>query len=301
MFPSGHPGSLHLEPRTEPAPAAVVTDDPRLALGIAQRTLERPLMFNHARGLWGYRGRTATGQEVLVQAAGLGASSTAIVCQDLAALGVSTIVGVWACAALDGHPPLGALTVAERVVRVDAVAAALLRAAADGDEDRAGPEQSISTSHLGQYAEAAPGKTRAAIVAPGPAATRPAATLSGACDRALVRAARSLGAVPVACASHELAAGAAMHAPADHDGRAVVCDMATATLLAAAVVAGVRACALLVVDQHPGAGAPARLTPPARDEALVRAGATAVSLAASASGDAAPGWDRLERFRKSSS
>ena len=289
MFPSGHPGSLHLEPRTEPAPAAVVTDDPRLALGIAQRTLERPLMFNHARGLWGYRGRTATGQEVLVQAAGLGASSTAIVCQDLAALGVSTIVGVWACAALDGHPPLGALTVAERVVRVDAVAAALLRAAADGDDDRARSEQSISTSRLDRCAGAAPGKTRAATAAPGPAATRPAATLSGACDRALVGAARSLGAVPVACASHELAAGAAMRAPADRDGRAVVCDMSTATLLAAAVVAGVRACALLVVDQHPGAGAPARLTPPARDEALVRAGATAVSLAASASGDAAPG------------
>jgi uridine phosphorylase len=68
---------------------------------LAQELLEQPKMCNHARGLWGYSGRTTAGSELTVQATGMGGPSAAIVLADLAELGVRRAVRVGTCTALD--------------------------------------------------------------------------------------------------------------------------------------------------------------------------------------------------------
>ena len=45
---------------------------PGRALLLAQELLEEPKMSNHARGLWGYSGRTPAGDELTIQATGMG-------------------------------------------------------------------------------------------------------------------------------------------------------------------------------------------------------------------------------------
>jgi uridine phosphorylase len=58
-------------------------------------------MSNHARGLWGYSGLTATGHRLTVQSTGMGGPSAALVLADLAELGVERGVRVGTCAAID--------------------------------------------------------------------------------------------------------------------------------------------------------------------------------------------------------
>ncbi len=68
---------------------------------LAQELLSQAKMCNHARGLWGYSGRTAGGHRLTVQATGMGGPSAAIVLTDLAELGVRRAIRVGTCAALD--------------------------------------------------------------------------------------------------------------------------------------------------------------------------------------------------------
>jgi len=79
---------------------AVLVGDPGRALLLAQALLEQPKMSNHARGLWGYTGRTPAGDELTIQATGMGGPSAAIVLVDLAELGVRRAVRVGTCTAL---------------------------------------------------------------------------------------------------------------------------------------------------------------------------------------------------------
>ena len=48
-----------LRPTASVAADAILVGDPGRALMLAQALLEQPKMSNHARGLWGYWGRTA--------------------------------------------------------------------------------------------------------------------------------------------------------------------------------------------------------------------------------------------------
>src|SRR3984957_1148441 len=48
--------TIHLRPTTTLAERVLLPGDPGRALALAQFLLERPLMFNHHRGLWGYTG-----------------------------------------------------------------------------------------------------------------------------------------------------------------------------------------------------------------------------------------------------
>jgi len=66
-------------------------------------------MSNHARGLWGYTGRTANGPELTVQATGMGGPSAAIVLADLARLGVRRAVRIGTCHGLGPDSPAGTL------------------------------------------------------------------------------------------------------------------------------------------------------------------------------------------------
>jgi uridine phosphorylase len=90
-----------LRPTAPLAPDAILVGDPGRSLLLAQELLEKPKMSNHARGLWGYTGRTAAGDALTIQATGMGGPSAVLVLADLAKLGVERVVRVGTCAAFD--------------------------------------------------------------------------------------------------------------------------------------------------------------------------------------------------------
>jgi uridine phosphorylase len=94
-----------LRPTAPTAADAILVGDPGRALLLAQTLLTQPKMSNHARGLWGYSGRTPGGHELTIQATGMGGPSAAVVLTDLAELGVRRGIRVGTCTALRG--PLG--------------------------------------------------------------------------------------------------------------------------------------------------------------------------------------------------
>lgn len=94
-----------LQPTAPTATAAILVGDPGRALLLAQAVLAEPKMSNHARGLWGYTGRTPAGAELTVQATGMGGPSAALVLTDLVELGLRRAVRIGTCSAIE--PELG--------------------------------------------------------------------------------------------------------------------------------------------------------------------------------------------------
>jgi uridine phosphorylase len=76
---------------------------------LAQELLLQPKMSNHARGLWGYSGVTEAGDQLTVQATGMGGPSASVVLADLAELGVRRAIRIGTCSALDDRSDLGEL------------------------------------------------------------------------------------------------------------------------------------------------------------------------------------------------
>lgn len=102
-----------LRPTAPIATDAILVGDPGRALMLAQELLEQPKMSNHARGLWGYGGRTRAGDELTVQATGMGGPSASVVLADLAELGVRRAIRIGTCAALDDRSEPGELIVVD--------------------------------------------------------------------------------------------------------------------------------------------------------------------------------------------
>jgi uridine phosphorylase len=94
----------------------VLVGDPGRALLLAQELLDEPKMSNHARGLWGYSGRTPAGNELTIQSTGMGGPSAALVLADLAKLGVRRAVRVGTCVATRHGLEPGALLVVSEAV-----------------------------------------------------------------------------------------------------------------------------------------------------------------------------------------
>ena len=109
-----HIRPIHLRPATELAERVLLPGDPHRALAVAQDLLEGPLMFNHARGLWGYTGTADDGEPLSIQSTGMGGPSAAIVCEELIALGARRLVRIGTCGALRDDIELGALLAATR-------------------------------------------------------------------------------------------------------------------------------------------------------------------------------------------
>ncbi|HEX6687521.1 MAG TPA: hypothetical protein VF085_02520 [Solirubrobacterales bacterium] len=101
-----------LRPTAPFAPDAILVGDPGRALLLAQELLEQPKMSNHARGLWGYSGRTPGGHGLTIQATGMGGPSAAMVLADLAKLGVKRVVRVGTCIAFGSGARPGELLLA---------------------------------------------------------------------------------------------------------------------------------------------------------------------------------------------
>lgn len=89
-----------LRPTAPNATDAILVGDPGRALMLAQELLQQPKMSNHARGLWGYTGKTELGKELTVQSTGMGGPSASVVLRDLAELGVRRAVRIGTCASL---------------------------------------------------------------------------------------------------------------------------------------------------------------------------------------------------------
>ncbi len=117
--------TIHLHPTAELSERVLLPGDPGRALALAQWLLEKPLMFNHHRGLWGYTGRAADGELLTVQSTGMGGPSAAIVLHELAALGARRAIRVGTCGALNGALELGQLVVAREAIAADGTSRAL--------------------------------------------------------------------------------------------------------------------------------------------------------------------------------
>ena len=125
---------LHLRPATDLAERVLLPGDPHRALVVAQALLEKPLMFNHARGLWGYTGLAPDGEPLTVQSTGMGGPSAAIVIEELIGLGARSLLRIGTCGALVPGLDLGELVAAREVLGADGTSAALgspARASAD--------------------------------------------------------------------------------------------------------------------------------------------------------------------------
>jgi len=109
--PTQHPAQdpAFLRPCAPVAADALLPGDPGRALALAQILVVKPLMANHARGLWGYHGKTEAGHELTIQSTGIGGPSAAIVLSELADLGLKRALRVGTCRALDPSLELGQL------------------------------------------------------------------------------------------------------------------------------------------------------------------------------------------------
>lgn len=112
-----------LRPKGPLADDAILVGDPGRSLLLAQELLEEPTMSNHARGLWGYSGRTAAGRALTIQATGMGGPSAALVLEDLAKLGVRRVVRVGTCSGCGTEARLGELLLVTEAVAVGGSAA----------------------------------------------------------------------------------------------------------------------------------------------------------------------------------
>lgn len=126
------PVPRRLRPKTELAADAILVGDPGRSLLLAQELLAEPKMSNHARGLWGYTGRTPAGDELTIQATGMGGPSAALVLADLAKLGVRRVVRVGTCVAEAGWAELGELLVPVKAIAAGGSATAF--GLQEGDE-----------------------------------------------------------------------------------------------------------------------------------------------------------------------
>jgi uridine phosphorylase len=117
--------TLHLRAHADVSERVLLPGDPGRALRLAQQVLDTPRMLNHNRGLWGYTGVAADGAPMTIQSTGLGGPSTAIVAEELIALGARRLVRIGTCTAAGDGPELGSLVIAEAAVPEDGTSRAL--------------------------------------------------------------------------------------------------------------------------------------------------------------------------------
>ena len=136
---------LRLRPTAPIAPDAVLVGDPGRALMLAQELLEQPKMANHARGLWGYSGRTAAGRELSVMSTGMGGPSAALVLADLVEVGLRRAIRVGTATALVADTAAGELVVVE----------AAHLGTGPGEEPVPPPDPGLSAALVGELGAAA--------------------------------------------------------------------------------------------------------------------------------------------------
>jgi DeoD family purine-nucleoside phosphorylase len=122
---SDDPRAIHIHPTAPLAERVLLPGDPGRALALAGELLDRPLMFNHNRGLWGYTGAAADGKPLTIQSTGMGGPSAAIVLEELISLGARRMIRVGTAGALDSSLALGELLIVEQALAADGTSRAL--------------------------------------------------------------------------------------------------------------------------------------------------------------------------------
>jgi DeoD family purine-nucleoside phosphorylase len=145
---------VHLHPTAPLAERVLLPGDPGRALALAQLLLAQPRMFNHNRGLWGYTGTAADGEQLTIQATGMGGPSAAIVLTELVELGARRAIRVGTCGALASSLELGELIVASEAICADGASRAL------GANDRVAADPGLHAALAG----AAQGVVAGAVV-----------------------------------------------------------------------------------------------------------------------------------------
>ena len=116
---------LHLGGTPEElAPVAVLPGDPDRAHLIAHEFLESARCYSQVRGLVGYSG-IWKGCPLTVQASGMGGPSAAIICEELAMLGVKTIIRIGTCGTLQAGVSAGSLVIANAACACDGASSQL--------------------------------------------------------------------------------------------------------------------------------------------------------------------------------
>ena len=110
---------VKMNPIEPPAADAILVGDPRRAFALAQELTVQPKMSHQARGLWGYSGVSPDGMPLTVQSTGSGGPSAVPVIGDLVEQGVSRVVRLGTCLAIDPSLRAGTVLLVER--RVEAV------------------------------------------------------------------------------------------------------------------------------------------------------------------------------------
>ncbi len=234
---------IHLRPTSELAERVLLPGDPGRALALAQMLLEKPLMFNHHRGLWGYTGNAADGERLTIQSTGMGGPSAAIVLQELIALGVRRAIRVGTCGALDGGLRLGDVLVAREALAADGTSRAL------GAGDRVAADENLTAA---LERASSPG-------APSPGGTSPgAAPAGGRSAAAASRGAASRGAGATVVSTDLFYEHDPERERAWRAAGAVAVEMEAAALFAVGARAGVPVGCLLAVSDVITAGAGAR-------------------------------------------
>ncbi len=121
---SDAPRAIHIRPTAELAERVLLPGDPGRALALSQALLDRPLMFNHNRGLWGYTGTAADGDPLTIQSTGMGGPSAAIVLEELIALGAKRAIRVGTGGGL-ADLALGEILLATEAIATDGTSRAL--------------------------------------------------------------------------------------------------------------------------------------------------------------------------------
>ena len=104
----------------EPAAGdAILVGDPRRAFALAQELTGQPKMSHQARGLWGYKGLTDDGLRLTIQSTGVGGPSAVPVIGDLASQGVSRMIRLGTCLAIEPGLAAGTLLLVSRAVVAD--------------------------------------------------------------------------------------------------------------------------------------------------------------------------------------
>jgi uridine phosphorylase len=131
---------IHLRPAAQLAGRVLLPGDPHRALHVAQELLDKPLMFNHHRGLWGYSGTARDGEPLTIQSTGMGGASAAIVVEELIALGAETLLRIGTCGALVGELELGTLLPVDAALAADGASRAL------GANERVRADEALATA-----------------------------------------------------------------------------------------------------------------------------------------------------------
>ncbi len=199
-----YPQAIHLRPTAPLAERVLLPGDPGRALALAQTLLEKPLMFNHHRGLWGYTGTArADGEPLTIQATGMGGPSAAIVLTELIALGARRLIRVGTCGALAPDLSLGDLVIARESFCLDGASRALVagdRALADpGLTDALERAGRVHASPSTRRVQAGPIVSVNLFYDPHPPSPAPGA-IAVEMEAATLFAVGAAASVPVACA-----------------------------------------------------------------------------------------------------